>query len=289
MFPKIGFSTNVFDNPADVVGTVARIAKDFQNIELELGDAAEQTVYLADPEQYRLIVQEIKNIIRANAVTLTIHAPYVGVTGNLSSTDPVRRHQSIDRLKKCIQFASDVGAKIVTCHPGLRLRQPQEVLLALLNDSLTQVVPFAKQKNVELCVENMGADRPNYIVMSVDEQIQMCQETGVGITLDLIHLASVEGDQERLSKALERITPYVRNVHIADMVMPDHVHIPIGQGNLALEECLKSMWKLGYRGHAIVEEFGGDFEIDMFYRHARAFRSYTEGFSTPRSLEGVLV
>lgn len=276
MAPQIGFSTNVFDNPPDIVDSIRKISTDFSCIELELGDAAERTVYEATPERYAELVRELRELIREKNLRLSIHAPYIGVTGNLAAVDEIKRRQSIERLERAIVFASDIDVKLVTCHPGLRLKQAQDVLLERLRLSLVEVVAFAKARGVELCVENMGNERPNYIVMSPDEQIEMCEATGAGITLDLIHLISVQGAGPQTEADLARLCPYIKNMHIADMVVPKHVHIPIGQGDLPLERCLKVLAANGYRGAAIVEEFGGPFETEMFYRHARAFRHYME-------------
>lgn len=276
MSVKIGFSTNVFDNPPDIVASVRQIAEDFEYVELELGDAAERTVYEASPEQYAVIVQELRALIETKGLHLSLHAPYIGHTANLSALDEQRRLRSIERLKTSILFARDIGARMVTCHPGLRLKQTNEVLLPRLMQSLSEVMPFAAQYGVQLCVENMGNERPNYIVLTPDEQIEMCRGTGAGITLDLIHLASLEGLDDGFYSSLERMAPYLRNMHIADMVVPSHVHIPIGEGDLPLERCLRFLADHGYHGPAIVEEFGGPFETDMFYRNARAFRHYFE-------------
>jgi sugar phosphate isomerase/epimerase len=276
MFPKIGFSTNVFDNPADIIDSVQRVAGDFSFVELELGDAAERTVYDATPEQYKNLVSALKMVVARHELTLSLHAPYVGVTGNLASLDESRRRQSIDRLKKSIVFAHDIGSTIVTCHPGLRMRQTNETLLPILFASLKEVAAFAKDFGIQLSVENMGSERPNYLVMTPGEQIQMCQETGVSITLDLIHLASVEPNLTSLENSLDRLAPFIINMHIADMILPKHIHIPIGEGNLPLEKLLRRLGDNGYRGAAIVEEFGGPYDTDTFYRHARAFRHYFE-------------
>lgn len=276
MAVRIGFSTNVFDNPADILASVTQISQDFQCIELELGDAAERTVYDASPETYANLVREMRQIIEKRNLRLSIHAPYIGLTGNLSAVDEDKRRASIDRLKKAIIFASDIGSRLVTCHPGLRLRQNQEILLSQLHKSLLEVVPFAQRHGVQLCVENMGNERPNYIVMNVDEQIRMCKETGVKITLDVIHLVSLLGYDQNLERDLERLAPHVANVHIADMNIPSHVHIPIGQGDLPIDKCLRILAKNGFDGAAIVEEFGGPFEIDLFYQRARTFRHFFE-------------
>lgn len=276
MAVRIGFSTNVLDNPPDIVESVRQLSQDFQCIELELGDAAERTVYEANPAQYQKIVQDLKGLIREKNLRLSIHAPYIGVTANLAALDEAKRVLSIVRLKKSIEFAHHIGVRLVTCHPGLRMKQQQRPLLDQLCTSLSEVIPFAESLGVQLCVENMGNERPNYIVMTPEEQIEMCEKTGARITLDLIHLASMVGSETELEASLKMLAPYIVNMHIADMVVPQHVHIPIGEGNLPLERCLRTLDQNGFEGAAIVEEFGGPFNTEAFYRHARAFRHYFE-------------
>ena len=65
------------------------------------------------------------------------------------------------------------------------------------------------------------------------------------------------------------------------MRVPKHVHLPIGQGNLPIDELLEFLSKQNYQGKAIVEEIGGGFPCKHFLEQAVKFRDrYREAATT---------
>lgn len=270
MYPEIGFSTNVLDNPSDVVGAVTQLSENFTAIEFELGEKAEQAVYDASAQQYQQIVKGIRAVCQAKQISLSVHAPYLD--HNLASTDSGERSRAIVRLQRAIEIASDLNSEKVTFHPGYNQGRRPEETLPLLIDSLEKVVPFARSKNIQLCLENMGSDRPDYIVYSAEQQVELCVRTGIRVALDVIHLASVSAP-EHFDADLTLIAPFVANVHIADMVLPKHVHLPLGEGNLELAPILATLFRAGYHGAAIVEEFGGPYPTSLFIERAAQYRA----------------
>lgn len=275
MIPEIGFSTNVLNNPADVLKSVEIVSQHFKKIELELGDDAELTVYQANPSQYKDIVDAMKRLIIGQDISLSIHAPFVG--HNLAAEDERERRESIERLMKTIFFARDIGSKKVTFHPGLNGQRPNEKTMLPLMRSLEKIVPKASEMKVQLCLENMGNERPAYIVYTPEEQKHVAQEAGVEIALDVIHLASVLSVGSEFYEGLEILAPHIASLHVADMLVPSHVHLPIGNGNLPLTPILKKLYSLGYRGPAIVEEFDGVTGYEFFIERARAYRNQVLG------------
>jgi nitrite reductase/ring-hydroxylating ferredoxin subunit len=142
------------------------------------------------------------------------------------------------------------------------------------------VVRYAVPKSVQVCLENMGDERPSYIVHSVDEQIALCRATGAKVTLDVIHLRSRYDDEGVFLDALRQIAPYVANVHIADMKGRNHAHVPIGDGDFPLNEVLYRLGEADYAGAVIVEEFVRTCDFQRFLDKAIDFRAHVEGGRT---------
>ncbi|WP_437324485.1 sugar phosphate isomerase/epimerase family protein [Sorangium sp. So ce381] len=267
---EIGLSTNVLDNPPDVVASVERLAQDFHAVELELGEAAERAVYDATEEAYAAIVEAIRRVCSERSIYLSVHAPYLD--HNLASEDADVRRKSQERLLRAVRIAADLGSDKVTCHPGYCGGRDVESTVKHLISSLERMMLAADALGVRLCLENMGADRLDYIVYSAEQQVRICRATGVGVALDIVHLASVSPEPAAFTDELRRLIPWVRNVHAADMVVPKHVHIPIGEGNLSLTAILGELAAGGYSGPAIVEEFGGPYPTQRFIYSALAYR-----------------
>jgi sugar phosphate isomerase/epimerase len=270
-FPDVGFSTNVLDNPADVLSAVKLLSPFFNSLEIELGNDAEKTMYQSEDHRYAEIVEGIKVASDKNNTTLSVHAPYLGIDANLSSPDFSIRAQSITRLRRAIEIAYDLGAKKVTFHPGYRGQSNENS-----KDYLLRSLEMITSKDITLCLENMGAERSRYIVFSGKEHEDICNRTGIKIALDVIHLMSIAIDDKKFWEEMEIYAPLIGNIHMADMNRPKHIHIPIGEGNLQLSVILNFIASRGYRGAAIIEEFGGDFSTEYFIDRGRMYKSLVD-------------
>ncbi len=144
-------------------------------------------------------------------------------------------------------------------------------------------MPVAAQHSIQLCLENTGDDRPTFLLFSPAQYIDLARQTGTFLTLDLIHHASLffEDDypNEQFFQTAAEMLPYVRNVHIADMRIPQHIHLPMGQGNLPVSDLLQFLADYNYRGNVIIEETGGGFSSQQFVAAAKAFKANYVGVS----------
>ena len=154
---RFGVSTNLLDNPGDVVATIDRLSARFPIVELELEDAA-RSVLREEPPARDAIVEQLVTLRRERDFVLSVHAPYLGPACDLASEDPAVGRASAQLLTRAIRFAADVGATRLTYHPGYLARQPVRRLLENLMRSLDELVPTAHAAGVTLCLENMGAD-----------------------------------------------------------------------------------------------------------------------------------
>jgi sugar phosphate isomerase/epimerase/ferredoxin len=271
--PNIGFSTNVLDNPPDVVASVSRLARDFGAIELELGDRAADFVEGASAETYEATARAIREICAERGVALSVHAPYVGE--NLASADAGIRRAAQDRMRWAITVTRDFGSDKLTFHPGYHDGGTASDTVPSLLGALEPLVKLANERGVTLCLEKMGDERPEYIVYSAAEQAAICARAGVRVALDVVHLASLSVGCA-FDDELDQLLPFIGNVHFADMHVPRHIHIPLGQGTLPFPKILAAIRRGGYRGPAIVEEFGGPYRTETYIERAREFRRLAE-------------
>jgi endonuclease IV len=123
--PAIGFSTNVLHHPtntvipaADVVAAVAFLCERFAAVEIELSEQAQSAVLDCDSARYKQIVARIRETARRTGATLSVHAPWFGDATNLASPNAEERRRSIELLGRAVDFTFDIGARLVTCHPG---------------------------------------------------------------------------------------------------------------------------------------------------------------------------
>lgn len=252
-YPCIGFSTNVFDNPAEIEEIVQKILLDFNAIEIELEDEALERISAADEQTYINICEQLKIQLK-QVEFLSVHAPYLKKDTNLASDNPEMRNLAIAKHKLAIKFCADIGGRYLTFHPGFNTPDKATATMWLL-ESLKVLIPYAKEYQVELCMENMGNERPKYLVFDAQEHLELHHKTGIFVTLDLVHLCTWGFTWEELKSQISIYAPITRVIHFNDMPQNKHRHIPLGQGVLPIKALLAYTKECGYQGAAIVDEF----------------------------------
>jgi sugar phosphate isomerase/epimerase len=272
--PRIGFSTNVFDNPTDIVATVREILDHFADIEVELEDDAKSVVFGATDAEYRSLTAELAKLLSAGNGQISVHGPYLSRSTDLASNDESTRAEAINQLTRAIRFCADIGGDRLTYHPGFLARgDDKAVLTENLKRSIGELQRVAGRVGVRLCLENMGAGRPKYLVYSPQEHVALHQETGTELTLDLVHLATWCATPEEMDEQMAIYAPITANIHVNDMPAGKHRHVPLGQGVLPVAHMLRRMRELGYMGAAIIDEFARPTTPDSYLSCTKQFIS----------------
>jgi sugar phosphate isomerase/epimerase len=104
--------------------------------------------------------------------------------------------------------------------------------------------------------------------------VEICSQTGMRLTLDVVHLASlIPHESSTFDEALVKLIPYTDELHIADMKGRCHRHLPIGIGDFPLMRIMKRIENLGFEGAAIVEEFVKEYTPEEYIERARNFKA----------------
>jgi sugar phosphate isomerase/epimerase len=204
----------------------------------------------------------IRGECEENRLSLSLHSPSVG--NNISSHNPGQRRESIHQLKETIALAAELGGEVVTVHPGrvafFRLLSDQsdssyslKVMKGeayhFLLDGLRECAPFAQERGVFLCVENMG-HLSNDTIHTVEELRQLIEELAhpsLGVTLDLGH-AHIEGG---ISHSIETLHPHIRHIHVSDNFGRESSHLELGRGNIDLGPAVDFL--RGFDGMVVLE------------------------------------
>ncbi|MCA3088175.1 MAG: sugar phosphate isomerase/epimerase [Rhodocyclaceae bacterium] len=271
---KIGISTNILDNPRNVLGSVEQLGKDFDAIEIEIAEEAQELILGSDRDAAEKETNRLKSFLTQSRVHASVHAAWFGKDTDLAAANENERQRSLALLRRSISFAQDLGVSQVTFHPGYVKKQSQSQQIFNLKTSLKEIVPEAAARGVTLTMENMGAERPAFCIFTPFELVELCEETGMRLTLDIIHLASLipHGSVE-FDTALAKLLPFTDELHIADMKGQCHRHLPIGVGDFPLMEILLRIEKLGFSGAAIVEEFVKEYSAEIYIQRAKAFKT----------------
>ncbi|MDO6709018.1 sugar phosphate isomerase/epimerase family protein [Photobacterium sp. 1_MG-2023] len=266
---KIGFSTNIYDNPADMVNLVDFITDDYKIVEIEF--EKDFRVHLDEnPSSWNEIKEKLKSIKSDKDISFSCHAPYLGVETDIANSDEITRLVAVDYLSKYIVMSSEVGAKYLTIHPGYVEVNSSGVdgfSFEQLDKSIGSLSKIAKENDILLLLENTGNEREKYIVLSDEQHDSLCKYDNVFLTLDIVHYHSFyyECSPEEYYSKLKSLLPSIKNAHFNDVLNGKHIHLPLNKGNFNFNDVLSYMVEEGYKGNFIIEESGGGYEpVDFF-------------------------
>lgn len=101
----------------------------------------------------------VRNAAKNNGVTLSIHLPYSYIGRAVCCPQESDRAIAVEQHRRCIKFASDIGASYVTMHPGTAppyqtVGRYQDFAREALVKSLVELGEQASDLGIALCLEN---------------------------------------------------------------------------------------------------------------------------------------
>jgi len=210
------------------------------------------------------IKKEVRSKITSQAkkshIDLTVHATFSDI--NIAAINPNVRSFALCEIKKSIDFAQDIDAKIVTIHPGefgaLGITYP-EMTKKLNFESLEEISCYAEEKEVLVGLENMPkmpgeqlADNKSPIKIA-----KIIQEIGnkfLGVTWDVGHSNTTK------FSLLEFFTNYkekLSHIHLHDNHGPGEgwtdTHLGIGKGTTNWKELFELLNTINYSKTMVFE------------------------------------
>jgi sugar phosphate isomerase/epimerase len=196
----------------------------------------------------------------------------VCATFGISDFNESVRGYSVERAKRIVDLASELGATTVMIAPGEYAFGgalfPREFEWGLVVDAAREIGRAAARHRLNVSVELLPFD--SAFVNSVDALVTLLDDVAldnVTAAVDISHfwLRRISPDEIR------RLDGRIGQVHIADCDGERHGDLPAGMGTTPFVEYLRVLDEAGYEGCASVElEFAPD-GIDMADWVKRAF------------------
>ncbi|GJD20206.1 hypothetical protein RIVM261_051620 [Rivularia sp. IAM M-261] len=253
----LGISTNILPKLSLVEAVYCFHQYKFKHIELQLEFRARYDYALPEVERF------LEGCKLNFGMDFTVHAPYLKI--NLGANDEDLRSYSCLQVATLIPFCAELGVRYLTVHTSGRGAHSLEQLLR----SLELLVSQTQKYGICICLENTGADRPGWLLLTDEECITACYTTGCALTTDFVHVFSLKSDP---FATLEKLLPFTRNCHLADTYDSQHLHLPLGKGNLPVHQILAVLDKHSYRGKLIVDALDRGYRAEEYIACAAAFR-----------------
>jgi len=169
-----------------------------------------------------------------------IHAPFLLLTRNVFTTDP------LEKIKRSTELAQGIGSKLVVVHPAYRWQ------LGYNNFLESKIAEFNESEEITVAVENM------FPVWVRGRGVTFHRSLGIedmkkfdDIVLDTSHLAVTGID---VIKAFEELEGRVRHIHLSNNLGTGRdSHSPLTEGVLPIGSLLGRLGELGYVGTITLE------------------------------------
>ena len=184
----------------------------------------------------------------ANRLGLPVYVHSVANAVNVAWTNSRIRKESLSQIKEAIEFTYDVGAELLTIHPGWKdlfgYRYPDEAY-ALAIEGHRELAEAASDYGIRIGIENMP---PVWISFGVDPKeakamIQAVNRDNLGLTLDVGH-ANMLG-ANAIEEFITTLNEKIFLIHIHDNDGTRDQHQVIGEGTIDFHQLIGLLVQAG--------------------------------------------
>jgi sugar phosphate isomerase/epimerase len=170
---------------------------------------------------------------------------------DLGSTDAATNRESIDDLKRCVDWIKEAGGACLVVHPG-GLSDPADFhpRRAALAQGLLELAEHAVGSGVVVCVENMPPGvHPGSRMADLAGLLRALGHVQLGLALDTGH-ANLTSTAALETQAAG---PLLVTTHVHDNDGHQDTHLPPGHGTVNWADWARALDSIGYRGPVLLE------------------------------------
>tara|TARA_B100001093_G_scaffold458319_1_gene470651 strand:- start:1704 stop:2546 length:843 start_codon:yes stop_codon:yes gene_type:complete len=158
----------------------------------------------------------------------------------------------IEFLRQAIELAGELNADCVSLWSGAVCSDADETLLwRKLTDGVGEVLDHASRCGVVLGFE----PEPGMFIDTVARAEELFERLGrpksLGLTVDIGHLECL--GERPLAATVRDVADRIVNVHIDDMIVCRHEHLPLGKGDIDYVPVFRELLAARYQGGLHVE------------------------------------
>ena len=188
--------------------------------------------------------------------------------------DESRNYDLIEKSKKVITLAKELGTNIVTTHIGVVPNDPTHDRYKIMQEACAKLAEFADSLDAHFAVET-GPETSATLKSFLDS----LNSKGVAVNLDPANLVMVTGDNP--VTAVDNLKDYIVHTHAKDGIKhidcnPEYIYrvlhpmpeefknqrlfseVPLGTGSVPYADYLDALERIGYNGYLTIEREVGD-------------------------------
>jgi len=161
--------------------------------------------------------------------------------------------ERLEYLRKCVDFAAAIGARIVTFHMGFLPEDPEDRAYRAMLAAVTDIAGYAAKRKITVSLET-GQETGQQLAAFLD-RITVAR---VGVNFDPANLVIYGVDSP--SRALKHVVGRVTSVHVKDALLPEAPgvmgrEVRPGEGRAELAECFQVLRAAGFSGALVIENY----------------------------------
>ena len=216
---------------------------------------------------------EFMDMVKAEGLTISALCGDLGHGFGKAELNP----ELIERSKRILDLAKELGTNIVTTHIGVVPADPTHDRYKVMQEACFQLAQYADSLDAHFAIET-GPEEAKTLKGFLDG----LHSTGVAVNLDPANLVMVTGDDP--VQAVHNLKDYIVHTHAKDGKRlfvkdpeivyglktepvtsdPSFIELPLGQGAVDFPAYFKALDDIGYKGFLTIErEVGDDPEGDI--------------------------
>ena len=174
---------------------------------------------------------------------------------DLASLDPIILGESLDDIRRCVDWLQRAGGTFLVVHPG-GLSDPTDLAdrRQVLVDSLRTLATQAEAAKVVICVENMPPGvHPGSRMADLAEIVDEVASPSVALAMDTGHAYLSTPEEGGLGAATRAAGRLLATTHVHDNNGRQDVHWPPGAGGIDWNAWVHHLDAIDYRGPILLE------------------------------------
>ncbi|MDW8105451.1 MAG: sugar phosphate isomerase/epimerase family protein [Armatimonadota bacterium] len=171
--------------------------------------------------------------------------------------------ERISKTQRCIELAVDMGAPIVTTHPGVIPEDQNDPRYPIIRGAIEQIVQHAEKVGGVFCIET-GMESPPVLRQFIED----IGSPALKVNFDpanLLWYGVLEGVRE--------LAPYIVHTHAKDQ-HPETKKPTVGQGAVPWDDYIASLKSIGYDGWFAVEDESGQDVVESLRQGLEFLKRY---------------
>jgi sugar phosphate isomerase/epimerase len=231
----------------------------------ELGADGVQ-VYLTEPEKMTAADRKgFKQFCADQGIVIS------ALCGDMGAYRDARENAArVERFKRILDLAKDVGTRVVTTHIGVVPEDPKDDIYKVMLAACRQMADYGASIGVTAAIET-GPEKAT----TLKRFLQDLDSKGMGVNLDPANLVMVVADDP--VQAVHTLKDYIVHTHAKDGIQlwpcdavqayhtglpkdrgPAWKEVPLGEGSVDWDRYLGALRAIGYTGFLTIEREVGE-------------------------------